>query len=135
MKHIKLFENFLDPMGSWEPEKNDNKKEYKNFGFLDSDILSTFIIDGKSAKLYLFNYGNYGKIRNYLNSISKDDFEQIEDWLSDRFREEEIVTNIDDYWIESIKTINKKDITDTDILSEYKDGEIGDDVIIININL
>lgn len=133
MKYLRKFNEMLDPMGSWNPKSIEIEQEIKNFGFLQSDLLSTIIIYGdNTAKLYLFNYGNYGRVRKYLTSISEDDFTDIGDWLSDRFRDE----NIDVYPdVLSIKTIDKTEIKDTDILTKYQDGEIGSDVIEILIKM
>ncbi len=142
MKNIKTFKSFnemLDPLGSWNPNDNlekkfnEVKKEIKHFGFLQTDLLSTIIIyENDRAKLYLFNWGNYGKMRNYLESLSDSDFNDIENWLSDRFRDEDMDVYPD---VISIKSINKSEIMDTDILSSYPDGEIGDLVIKILIRM
>src|SRR5687768_7906864 len=115
MKYIKSYKIY---------ETYSDKKEIKFFGFLNTDLLSTVILNNNSAILYLFNWGNYGKIRNFLHSIDESDFQKIEDWLTDRFRDEDIQANPN---IQSISMINKLSIKDTDILSSYEDGEIGND--------
>lgn len=127
---LKKFNEMLDPLGSWMI--SNSKKEIKHFGFLDSDLLSTIIINGDKATLYLFNWGNYGKVRNYLSSISDDDFGDIENWLCDRFRDENMIV---EPIVNGLESIDKSQVTDSDILSEYPDNEIGDMVIKLNIIL
>lgn len=94
------------------------------------------VIDGNKAKLYVFNWGNYGKVRNYLNSVvlffDDDDVTAISDWLCDLLRDYDISADVS---VIDRKMINKKDILDTDILSKYPEDEIGDDVLLINLNL
>jgi len=108
------------------------KNEIQHFGFLDTDLLTTCVINDTNGTLYLFNWGNYGKTRNFLLSISMcdEDKSEIEDWLCDRLRDE----NMDDINpnITSIEIIDKNNITDTDFLSKYPENEIGNEVVKID---
>ena len=71
-------------------------REIKNFGFLDHDILSSCRYGTTNGELWLFNHGTYGRTSRLLNSIGVNDYPEIEDWLSNRFRDEnmEIDPNI-----------------------------------------
>jgi len=111
-------------------------REINNCGFMDGDLLSTLLINGNKGKLYVFNWGNYGKVRNYLNSVilffDDDDVTSISDWLCDLLRDYDISADVS---VIDRKMINKKDILDTDFLSKYPDNEIGEDVLLINLNI
>lgn len=127
---IQKFNDFgFNPMIS---ENTSERKEIKNFGFLQSDLLTTAIINGNNAKLYLFNWGTYPKVRHYLDSISMNDAPKIEDWLCDRFNDENM--NIDATII-SINKMSKFDINDSDILNKYPEGEIANDCIEIKFTI
>lgn len=115
------------------PCHNCTNREIKNCGFLDSDYLSTMLINRNNGILYVFNYGNYGRTWKFIMSISMEsDSIDIEDWICNRLRDE----NMDvDSTVKSISIIKKSDVRNTKILSEYKDEEIGNDVLMIKFKI
>lgn len=113
-------------------ENNLIDREISNCGFMDGDLLSTLLIKGNEGKLYVFNWGNYGKVRNYLNSLDDEDMLNVGDWLCDLLRDYDISADVS---VIDRKMIKKGDIIDTNFLSKYPEDEIGDDVLLINLNL
>lgn len=108
------------------------KKEIKNIGFINSDLLSSFIIDGDKGFLYLFNYGNYRRISNFFIELKNDDnFQDIEDWLSDIFRDYDLNLKPNVINVESLN----KELINIDILNDYPEEGIGNEIIKYTINL
>lgn len=121
MKHLKKFNENID---------SDAKKEIKQVGFLDSDLLSTMLIAGNKGNLYLFNWGTYGKIDKYFYELkNEDDFSDIEDWLSDILRDYDYDVSPN---VININLTNKSVVGDLEVLKKYPTAEIGDNVIEIN---
>ena len=86
--------------------------------------------------LYVFNWGNYGKVRNYLNSVvlffDDDDVTAISDWLCDMLTDYEISADVS---VIDRKMIKKGNIIDTNFLSKYPEDEIGEDVFKLEAQL
>lgn len=104
--------------------------EFKNYGFLNSDILSTFIINDNEcvATLWLFNYGSYSSTRRYLSSISMRDKMDIEDWICNRMIDEKIEFFPD---MVSIEPSTKSECS-SDMLKDYPETTIENSCLKIN---
>jgi hypothetical protein len=130
MKHLKKF------------NESHKYREISNAGFLDSDFLTTMFINNDHGILYIFNWGNYGKVRNYLSSLSindKDEKIEIEDWITNRLRDEEMDVNIN---VESIDMLSlQKEMEESiplmgsKMLDKYSDDSIGDGFIKISFRI
>lgn len=65
-------------------------KEIRWAGFLDTDLLSVIYLaeNLETGFMYVFNAENRGKVGHYLRSFSKDDKNDVSDWLSNRMTDE-----------------------------------------------
>ena len=108
------------------------KREYDHIGFIGNDTLSTLVIDSdySEGSLYLFNYGNRRRTREFFDNPDFEDYE-ITDWLEDSFRiDYDIEVTIE--VIDTIKIL-KTDKINSDILSEYSEGSIGETALQIKL--
>lgn len=119
--------------------------EYKNFGLLDFDLLTTLIVDDSdnNCKLYVYNSENRGKVNQILNEFlyaDQEDLDEISDWMCDRFRDGD--THFNSTYIPNVVSTNIVNLDGIDtvpmeIIEEYrkKGYEFGPYVLCINIEL
>lgn len=106
-------------------------KEIKNIGFMNRDFLATILLNETCAKIYVFNYGNFSKIRHALHDmVSNYDKIAIEDWLCDLMRDYKISCYPE---IESRKLIDLKEVQGTTLHLEQESASIGQEVVEITV--
>ena len=99
----------------------------KNIGFIGRDLLAHLDVQDTIFTLYVFNWGNYGKVRKFLTFVDDIDYLDIEDFLCNKLRDYEIdaEANVLSHKLTYVSEIDQRFIT-------VPDNELGNEVLVIN---
>lgn len=116
-------------------------KEIRYTGFLNMDLLSTLFLGEVAGFLYVFNLGNFPKVRHFLASVNKEeDSVEVSDWLSNRLMDEGVDAFAD---VTEIYRMEMSDLRGNDgyeelnaTIAEYqKKGSIGNEFLCIEFKV